>query len=431
MRPPLSKGLWSTGNDCKSNLEQAERKIYFEASDFYSDPMNLLNDANGGISLLSNRTAKCLKLCERKVVLSDGTEIEYDECLLATGTKPRNLLIFQTAPLRIRNKISFFRSLNDFQSVKDIADKSESVAVIGGGFLASEISLALTVYGGKKLKVYQIFHENGNMGMTLPRYLSDWIKTKLTDYGLSIIPNTQVDSVHMENSKLKLGLLSGQFVVVDHVIVALGSQPDVAFAKMSGLNLCRNCGIAVNENLEALPHLYVVDFDEIFSIYLVKCFSFRPEMLLVHPDILARKQMRVMIMQLQLVDWRAKTWLGKVIFSATSIILHLTILSFVLEKPFTHQSMFSSSVAPEISFESVGLIDARLKTVGLFSDGADVSTNIDNIKKGVVFYIKNDKVVGILLWNIFDKINIARQVIAEGRELYDLKEVAKRFEIQG
>lgn len=258
MRPPLSKDFWFSENSKQVNRAEC---IYFEPSDYYTDPMHLLNKSNGGVSIL-NRTAKYLKICERKVVLTDGTEIEYDECLLATGSKPQNLLIFQIAPIRIRNKISFYRNLNDFQSVKGIVDKSESIAVIGGGFLASEISLALSTYAAdkKNLQIYQIFHENGNMGMSLPSYLSDWIKIKLMGYGLFVIPNTQVDSVEMENSKLKLGLLNGKVVVVDHVIVALGSRPDVAFAQMSGLEVSSQNygGIVVNEKLEALPHLYVV-----------------------------------------------------------------------------------------------------------------------------------------------------------------------------
>lgn len=99
-------------------------------------------------------------------------------------------------------------------------------------------------------------------------------------------------------------------------------------------------------------------------------------------------------------------------------------------KAFTHQSMFSSNVAPDISFESVGVIDAALKTVGVFSNGSALTTNINTLNKGVVFYLKNDVVVGIVLWNIFNKINIARQVISEGKKLYELNEVAKRFEIQ-
>lgn len=89
--------------------------------------------------------------------------------------------------------------------------------------------------------------------------------------------------------------------------------------------------------------------------------------------------------------------------------------------------MFSSNVAPEMSFQTVGLIDSELATVGAFSCLPDNAN--DGIFRGVVFYMKNDRVVGVLLWNIFNKINAARQVIAEGKTLYDLNEVVKRFEI--
>lgn len=101
-----------------------------------------------------------------------------------------------------------------------------------------------------------------------------------------------------------------------------------------------------------------------------------------------------------------------------------------LAKAFTHQSMFSSNLTPEISFESVGQIDSALKTVAVFSNGPDFTPNTCSTKKGVIFYMNQDEVVGIVLWNVFNKINVARQVIAEGRNLYDLNEVAKRFEIQ-
>lgn len=269
------------------------------------DPMLLLNEPNGGVSILNNRTAKYVNLCERKVVFTDGTEIEYENCLLATGSQPRNLIAFQTAAPRIRKKISFFKSLNDFENVKEIASKSESVAVIGGGFLASEISMALSTYASttKKLKIYQVFHEDGNMGMTLPRYLSQWMKNKMMENGLFVIPNTQVDSVHVEKSKLKLGLLNGQVILVDHVIVALGSQPDRTFAQRSGLKLA-NCGIAVNENLEALPHLYVVrsSNDKILFDSSTNGRSFRQEMLPVYLEIWAKKQRRVTIMHSLLGD---------------------------------------------------------------------------------------------------------------------------------
>lgn len=109
--------------------------------------------------------------------------------------------------------------------------------------------------------------------------------------------------------------------------------------------------------------------------------------------------------------------------------LHFKVISSLTDKSFVHQSMFSSNVAPEISFECVGLIDSALRTVGVFSNGSNLTSNINNTNKGVIFYIKHDRVVGIVLWNISNKINVARQVIAEGKKLYDLNEVVQHFEI--
>lgn len=49
--------------------------------------------------------------------------------------------------------------------------------------------------------------------------------------------------------------------------------------------------------------------------------------------------------------------------------------------------------------------------------------------KGVIFYMKNNKVVGILLWNIFNRIGLARTIIKQDKTYDDLNEVAKLFAI--
>jgi apoptosis-inducing factor 1 len=49
----------------------------------------------------------------------------------------------------------------------------------------------------------------------------------------------------------------------------------------------------------------------------------------------------------------------------------------------------------------------------------------------VIFYLKDDKVVGILLWNLFNRINVARKIIAQNTHYDDLNEVAKLFDIHG
>lgn len=53
----------------------------------------------------------------------------------------------------------------------------------------------------------------------------------------------------------------------------------------------------------------------------------------------------------------------------------------------------------------------------------------DDYGKGVIFYLRNDIIVGIVLWNVFNRMSIARQVLKENRKYEDLNEVAKLFNI--
>lgn len=124
--------------------------------------------------------------------------------------------------------------------------------------------------------------------------------------------------------------------------------------------------------------------------------------------------------------------------------------------------MFWSDIGPSVGYEAIGIIDSSLNTVGVFAKGipkdtsslaneADQSISIskkdlnvelesknnvstiseDGYNKGVVFYLKNDIVVGIVLWNLFNRMSVARQVLKSDRCYKDLNEVAKLFNIHG
>lgn len=262
MRPPLSKEIWrNSGSDLKfKQWNGQERSLFFEPDDFYIDPTKLLESPNGGVAIVRGYTVKSIDAAGKRAILADGTEIEYDECLLATGSEPENLPIFKSASPAIQKKISIFKTIADFEKMREIIDKSNSVAIIGGGFLGSELACALAKYRDvNKLTVHQIFHENGNMGKILPAYLSQWSTERVKEEGVNVIPNTQVAKVEMESSKVKLQLLNNETLLVDHVIVAVGSRPDVRLAEDSGLEVdSKHGGYLVNAELEARRHLFVV-----------------------------------------------------------------------------------------------------------------------------------------------------------------------------
>jgi programmed cell death 8 (apoptosis-inducing factor) len=138
------------------------------------------------------------------------------------------------------------------------------------------------------------------------------------------------------------------------------------------------------------------------------------------------------------------------------------------KKAYIHQSMFWSDLGPDVGYEAIGLVDSSLPTVGVFAKATDKDTPKETSKqseeamrsdmeseviektspesssktktageltegekygKGVIFYLKNDVVVGIMLWNVFNRMSIARRVIRENKRYEDLAELARLFDI--
>lgn len=107
--------------------------------------------------------------------------------------------------------------------------------------------------------------------------------------------------------------------------------------------------------------------------------------------------------------------------------------------------MFWSDLGPKVGYEAIGLTDSTLPTVSVFavkdkpqkSDSLQPSVQAaskpsdekEDFSKGVVFYLRDDKIVGIVLWNVFNRINTARAVISQDKIYDDLNEVAKLFDI--
>lgn len=173
MRPPLSKELWlanlggksqaqnnnSSSSSSSENDTEAlkfkqwngiERSLYYEPNDFYTHPSKLLDEPNGGVTIVRGFTVKKIDVENNVAILTDGTEIKYQRCLIATGSTPRSLPIFEQAPAKIKERVSMFKTIEDFQNLKNHVDQSKSIAIIGGGFLGSELACALAKYGELK-----------------------------------------------------------------------------------------------------------------------------------------------------------------------------------------------------------------------------------------------------------------------------------------
>ena len=98
-------------------------------------------------------------------------------------------------------------------------------------------------------------------------------------------------------------------------------------------------------------------------------------------------------------------------------------------------------MGPDVGYEAIGVCDASLPTVAVFAKAttadlpraalnaailgdvseaepaepsavamSEVKEASEDFGKGVIFYLKDNIVVGVLLWNIFQRMALARKV---------------------
>ncbi|XP_034745294.1 apoptosis-inducing factor 1, mitochondrial isoform X8 [Etheostoma cragini] len=438
MRPPLSKELWFSDDPGVTETLRfkqwngKERSIYFQPPSFYINAEELNSAENGGVAILTGKKVVHMDVRGNKIKLDDDTEISYDKCLIATGGVPRNLQVIERAGEEVMKKTTLFRKIEDFKSLDKVSRNVKSITIIGGGFLGSELACALgrrsTEYD---LEVVQMFPEKGNMGKVLPEYLSNWTTEKVKSEGVKVISEALVKSVVCKDDKLEIKLKDGRLVKTDHIVAAVGLEPNVDLAKSAGLEVDSDFGgFRVNAELQARSNIWVAGDAACF--YDIRLGRRRVE----HHDH-------------AVVSGRLA---GENMTGAN--------------KPYWHQSMFWSDLGPDVGYEAIGIVDSSLPTVGVFAKATAKDTpkaateksgtgirseseteetatspvasltlaptaeqNKDEYGKGVIFYLRDKVVVGIILWNVFNRMPIARKIIKDGEEHADLNEVAKLFNI--
>ncbi|CAF3560149.1 unnamed protein product [Adineta steineri] len=341
-------------------------------------------------------------------------------------------------------KIDNDNVIDDFFALKKVVDSGADVTIVGGGFLGSELACALAhrskkngENGKPSGKVTQLMPETGNISKVLPEYLSKWATERVRDEGAEVLTNVELVGTTIEEGKINLSYIDPEkprqtsYIKSDHVVIAVGIEPNTDLAKSAGLEIDgEQGGFLVNAELQARHNIWVAG--DAASFYDIKLGRRRVE----HYD--------------------------HAIVSGKLAGENMT----GAHKPYWHQSMFWSDLGPKIGFEAIGLTDSQLQTVAVYAKGkpddepqkedsegnreqndvAPTSTANDlkhkipetsvtkgedkqDYNKGVVFYLKENKVVGIVLWNVFNRIPIARKIIKDQQVITNFQELAKLFNI--
>jgi 3-phenylpropionate/trans-cinnamate dioxygenase ferredoxin reductase component len=334
-RPPLSKGLWRG-----DSIEDIWRNIQEQ-----------------GVEVHLGFRAQVLEPRNRRLTDERGEVYTFEKLLLATGGRPRRLPFGE-------DRIIYFRTLEDYRKLRALAQQGRRFAVVGGGFIGSEIAAALAMNGKE---VVMLFPKEAIGAQAFPADLARFLNGFYREKGVEVLAGETVSGLETHTEKLDVRTSGGQEITVDGVLAGIGIEPDIRLAEGAGLEV--GDGIVVDEFLRtSSPDVYAAG--DVANFY--------------NPDL--DKRLRVEH------EDNANTMgllAGRNMAGAAEPYHHL---------PFFYSDLF------ELGYEAVGEVDARLETV---ADWKDLG------REGVVYYLREGQVRGVLLWNVWGQVDAARRLIAE------------------
>lgn len=209
-RPPLSKELLSGSGDHAS--------VAFREADWYTKQ---------SIELLLGIRATSLDPKQRRIVLSDGGSLRYERLVIATGSRPRRLPMFEG-----HENVSTLRSLEDCLELRHVLTTRPHLAVIGAGFIGQEVAATARRLGAY---VTMIEAAPAPLASVLGLELGGWFGRLHQAEGVQVLTNCTVERVVSNGTIRALRLSRGRTVAVDHVVVGVGVQPDLDWLGGSGI----------------------------------------------------------------------------------------------------------------------------------------------------------------------------------------------------
>ena len=334
-RPPLSKALWK-GDKAVESID--------------------LDTARSGATLHLGRTATLLDRTKRIVIDDEGDRYVYGRLLLATGASPRRLPF-------AGERVIHFRTLDDYLALRRLASAGASVAIVGGGFIGSEIAASLATAG---CKVTMLFPGAAIGAGRYPRDLAQFIDAYFEKRGVVLKPGVKVVDGKVSAGGVEVASSDGTTARFDVVVAGLGVTPNVSLAEQAGLKV--DNGIVVDDRLRTSDPLVLAAGDVANFHNAGQGTRMRVE----HEN------------------------------AAISMGHHAGRVMAGADEAYTTQPYFYSDLF-DLGYEAVGQLDDRLDVVANWTEP---------YREGVIYYLDDSRVRGVLLWNVWGQVDAARELIA-------------------
>ncbi len=174
--------------------------------------------------------ATALDLDARRLELDDGSTLDWDGLLIATGATPRRLP--GTGGLA---GVHVLRTLDEAMALRAELERTPGrVAVVGAGFIGAEVAATCRERG---LEVSLIEPLATPMESGLDPEMGALMAAVHRDHGVDLRLGTGVESLEGASRVERLKLSDGTVIAADVVVIGIGVVPQTGWLESSGLAL--------------------------------------------------------------------------------------------------------------------------------------------------------------------------------------------------
>ncbi len=198
--------------------------------------------AEWGVKTQLGRRAAKLDTVAHVCTLDDGTALEYDDCLIATGSSA----VKAPVPGADLPGVHSFWTLDQCRALIADTKPGSHVVMVGAGFIAFTILNSILALGAT-LTIVEIAPR------ILPRMIdatgAQLVEGWLRQHGVTIRTDAKLTAIEKAKGRKRLRFATGGDLVCDVVIMATGIRTNLDWLKNSGIRI--NQGILVDDHLRS------------------------------------------------------------------------------------------------------------------------------------------------------------------------------------
>jgi 3-phenylpropionate/trans-cinnamate dioxygenase ferredoxin reductase component len=207
-RPPLSKEVLRAETD----------DVTLKPAEFYDE-----ND----ITVLLGKAARSVDTDAKTVTLADGSELGYDELIIATGLVPKRIPSFPDLP-----GIHVLRSFDESLKLRAEAGSARHAVVVGAGFIGCEVAASLRGLG---VDVVLVEPQPAPLASVLGEQIGSLVARLHRAEGVDVRCGIGVADVGGTEKVEKVTLSDDTELDADLVVVGIGSRPATAWLEGTGI----------------------------------------------------------------------------------------------------------------------------------------------------------------------------------------------------